>query len=68
MATEAASECNIKVVCRFRPQSKSEERIGGTIMVKFPSNDTLIHSVSLAEVSVSYACVYTDTKIQEKCS
>eukprot|EP00794_Sanderia_malayensis_P003375 gene3375-3863_t len=39
-----ASECNIKVVCRIRPQSKNEIDLGGTMIVKFPSNDTIVHS------------------------
>ena len=43
---DAASECNIKVVCRIRPQSEAEKKAGGSIVVKFPSNDTVIHSVS----------------------
>jgi len=39
-----ASECNIKVVCRFRPQSSSENEQGGGLIVKFPGNDTAIHT------------------------
>jgi len=38
------SECNIKVVCRFRPQSDAEARAGGSIVVKFPSNETVFQS------------------------
>jgi len=37
------SECNIKVVCRFRPHSAAEVKCGGSLTVKFPSNETLIH-------------------------
>lgn len=37
------SECNIKVVCRFRPHSAAEVKCGGQMGVKFPSNETLIH-------------------------
>ena len=44
-----ASECNIKVVCRFRPQSASEDQQGGGLTVKFPANDTVIHAVSLSK-------------------
>ena len=47
MAGNDASECNIKVVCRIRPQSDAETKAGGSIVVKFPSNETVIHSVSL---------------------
>lgn len=44
MAGNDASECNIKVVCRIRPQSDAETKAGGSIVVKFPSNETVIHS------------------------
>ncbi|XP_028416409.1 kinesin heavy chain-like [Dendronephthya gigantea] len=39
-----SSECNIKVVCRFRPQSQSEVNSGGLVMTKYPakSNDTTV--------------------------
>lgn len=44
---DAADECNIKVVCRIRPQSEAEKKVGGSFVVKFPSDDTVIHSVSI---------------------
>lgn len=31
-----AAECNIKVVCRFRPLNDSEEKAGSRFIVKFP--------------------------------
>ena len=39
-----ANECNIRVMCRFRPLNDSEERSGSKIVVKFPSDseDTAI--------------------------
>ena len=42
-----SSECNIKVVCRFRPQSQSEINSGGLVMTKYPakSNDTTVFGV-----------------------
>jgi hypothetical protein len=42
-----SSECNIKVVCRFRPQSQSEVNSGGLLMTKYPakSNDTTVFGV-----------------------
>ena len=42
-----SSECNIKVVCRFRPQSQSEINSGGLVMSKYPSqsNDTTVFGV-----------------------
>ena len=42
-----SSECNIKVVCRFRPQSQSEINSGGLLMTKYPakSNDTTVFGV-----------------------
>ena len=41
-----ASECSIKVFSRFRPQSEAEKKAGGEMIVKFLSNDTVIHGVS----------------------
>lgn len=35
MSTDPA-ECNIKVVCRFRPLNDSEEKAGSKFIVKFP--------------------------------
>ena len=42
-----SSECNIKVVCRFRPHSQSEVNSGGLLMTKYPakSNDTTVFGV-----------------------
>lgn len=39
-----ANECNIRVMCRFRPLNESEEKSGSKIVVKFPSDseDTVI--------------------------
>lgn len=34
------SECNIKVVCRFRPLNRSEEKSGSQNIVAFPHNST----------------------------
>ena len=34
-----ANECNIRVMCRFRPLNSSEEKIGSKISVKFPTGD-----------------------------
>lgn len=36
MANEPADECNIKVVCRFRPLNDAEEKAGSKFIVKFP--------------------------------
>ena len=35
-----ANECNIRVVCRFRPLNESEEKSGSKVIVKFPNNET----------------------------
>ncbi|XP_065053066.1 kinesin heavy chain-like isoform X2 [Rhopilema esculentum] len=62
-----ASECNIKVVCRVRPQSGSEVQQGGLMIVKFPANDTIIHSGrgftfdKVFRPSSSQELVYTET-------
>ena len=41
-----ADECNIRVVCRFRPLNESEEKSGSKTIVKFPNDadDTCILS------------------------
>jgi kinesin family protein 5 len=40
----SANECNIRVICRFRPLNEAEEKSGSKVVVKFPpdSEDTLI--------------------------
>ena len=49
-----SSECNIKVVCRFRPQSRSEVNSGGLVMTKYPakSNDTTVFGVRLPHIAL----------------
>lgn len=51
-----SSECNIKVVCRFRPQSQSEINSGGLVMTKYPakSNDTTVFGVRPHRNSMVY--------------
>lgn len=51
-----ASECNIKVVCRFRPLNDSEVKMGSKYIAKFPSDDCVGISVSsFIQSSLSYA-------------
>ncbi|XP_054166288.1 kinesin heavy chain-like [Oppia nitens] len=38
MSSIDANECNIKVVCRFRPLNDSEEKAGSKFIVKYPQN------------------------------
>lgn len=40
------AECTIKVFSRFRPQSEAETRVGGEMIVKFPTAETVIHAVN----------------------
>ncbi|KAH7966581.1 hypothetical protein HPB49_017885 [Dermacentor silvarum] len=51
------AECNIKVVCRFRPLNDAEERAGSKFIVKFPSGSEDCLSIALRfgarEVSVA---------------
>ena len=47
---DGSGECNIKVVCRFRPLNDSEEKAGSKFIVKFPSTED---SVS---IGVSCCC------------
>lgn len=58
-----SSECNIKVVCRFRPQSQSEVNSGGSLMTKYPSksNDTTVFGVwqiPFSDFDVIFCVVY----------
>lgn len=55
-APDAASECNIKVVCRIRPESDAERKAGGTVIVKFPSEETVFHSVRIFFYLSSVLC------------
>ncbi|KAH8009469.1 hypothetical protein HPB51_017989 [Rhipicephalus microplus] len=43
------AECNIKVVCRFRPLNDAEERAGSKFIVKFPSGSE--DCLSIAELT-----------------
>lgn len=36
---DGSGECNIKVVCRFRPLNDSEEKAGSKFICKFPSTE-----------------------------
>ncbi|XP_001641415.2 kinesin heavy chain isoform X2 [Nematostella vectensis] len=55
-------ECNIKVFCRFRPQSDAETKAGGQIVVKFPTPDTAIHGGR----TFTFDRVFKPTATQEK--
>lgn len=50
-----ASECNIKVVCRFRPLNDSEEKAGSKFIVKFPSNTEEGVSIAVSIFLFSYS-------------
>ena len=41
-----ASECNVKVFCRVRPLNASEQERGDTVIVKFPTEETVVLSVN----------------------
>ncbi|XP_031562629.1 kinesin heavy chain-like [Actinia tenebrosa] len=56
------SECTIKVFSRFRPQSEAETRVGGEMIVKFPTTDTVIHSGR----TFTFDRVFKPTSTQEK--
>ena len=63
-----ASECNIKVVCRVRPQSGGEVQQGGLMIVKFPANDTIIHSVSCPICVLDAAHLITLEYTSDRCN
>lgn len=43
---DATAECNIKVLCRFRPLNQSEIIRGDKFIPKFQGDDTVIVGVS----------------------
>lgn len=57
------SECNIKVVCRFRPLNDSEEKAGSKFIVKFPSTEDC---VSIGGKTYMFDKVFTPKASQEK--
>uniref|UniRef100_A0A1E1X3M0 Kinesin-like protein n=1 Tax=Amblyomma aureolatum TaxID=187763 RepID=A0A1E1X3M0_9ACAR len=58
------AECNIKVVCRFRPLNDAEERAGSKFIVKFPSGSE--DCVSIAGKVYVYDKVFKPNATQEK--
>ena len=46
-----ASECSVRVVCRYRPQNSIEEQSGGKVVAKFPSRDSVNHNVRLCDLA-----------------
>ncbi|KAK3750416.1 hypothetical protein QZH41_016980 [Actinostola sp. cb2023] len=56
------TECTIKVFSRFRPQSDAETRVGGEMIVKFPTPETVIH----AGRTYTFDRVFKPTSTQEK--
>uniref|UniRef100_A0A8C6S6K3 Kinesin-like protein n=1 Tax=Neogobius melanostomus TaxID=47308 RepID=A0A8C6S6K3_9GOBI len=47
---DIASECNIKVLCRFRPLNQSEIVRGDQFIAKFQGDDTVLLGVSYFEI------------------
>lgn len=58
------AECNIKVVCRFRPLNDAEERAGSKFIVKFPSGSE--DCTSIAGKVYVYDKVFKPNATQEK--
>lgn len=58
------SECNIKVVCRFRPLNDAEERAGSRFIVKFPSGSE--DCISIGGKVYMYDKVFKPNATQEK--
>lgn len=52
------TECTIKVFSRFRPQSEAETRVGGEMIVKFPTPETVIHAVNTISMWQICLCIY----------
>jgi len=44
-----ASECGIKVYCRFRPLNESEEKAGSKFIAKFPPGSEDCCNVAVSE-------------------
>lgn len=49
-----ASECCVKVMCRFRPLNESEIRRGDKYIPKFKGEDTVVISVRILQSAKSY--------------
>lgn len=47
----SGGECNIKVVCRFRPLNGSEERAGSNFIAKFPQGSEDALSIGVSHLS-----------------
>ena len=60
-----ADECNVRVVCRYRPHNKIEERQGGKQVCSFPSKESVNQSVSAAVVMHSTAHFFTHTDLSQ---
>uniref|UniRef100_A0A452RM08 Kinesin-like protein n=1 Tax=Ursus americanus TaxID=9643 RepID=A0A452RM08_URSAM len=48
------AECNIKVMCRFRPLNESEVNRGDKYVAKFQGEDTVMIAVSDPRIKISY--------------
>lgn len=60
---DASTECNIKVLCRFRPLNQSEIIRGDKFIPKFQADDTVIIAVSFTSIfwlySIHFDAVFT---------
>lgn len=61
---ENPNECNIKVVCRFRPLNDAEEKAGSKFIIKFPPNSE--DCVNISGKIYMYDKVFKPNATQEK--
>ena len=59
-----ANECNIRVMCRFRPLNESEEKSGSKVIAKFPSDSE--DSVAFSGKVYVFDKVFKPDATQEK--
>lgn len=50
------AECNIKVMCRFRPLNESEVNRGDKYIAKFQGEDTVVIAVSYPRTHLPSCC------------
>lgn len=50
--TDAVAECNIKVLCRFRPLNQAEILRGDKFLPSFQGDDTVIIAVPISFIQI----------------
>jgi len=51
--TDAVAECNIKVLCRFRPLNQAEILRGDRFLPSFQGDDTVVIAVNISFIQTN---------------